>query len=120
MTREWKLALLAGLGGAALSIAIVFGVAVLGLMPGPDRDAAIHDYLMAHPSILVDMSNKMQADQQRAAQELDIERMKATVEQQTKLAIAQIQAATDIQIAKIGKGMVDPTPPIPPPAMPTG
>ena len=64
MTREWKLALLAGLGGAALSIAIVFGVAVLGLMPGPDRDAAIHDYLMAHPSILVDMSNKMQADQQ--------------------------------------------------------
>ncbi len=73
----------------------------------------------ADPHLLA-LQAKMQADQQRAAQELEIERMKATIEQQTKLAIAQIQSATDIQIAKIGKGVVDPTPPAPPPEMPAG
>jgi hypothetical protein len=69
---------------------------------------------------LIALQAKMQVDQQRAAQEVAIERMKAGIDQQTKLAIAQIQAATDIQIAKIGKGMVEPTPPIPPPEMPAG
>ncbi len=70
---------------------------------------------------LLAMQAKMQADQQRAAQELEIERMKATIEQQTKLAIAQIQSATDIQIAKIGKGIVvEPIAPTPPPEMPAG
>jgi hypothetical protein len=69
---------------------------------------------------LLALEAKMQADQQRAAQELEIERMKATIEQQTKLAIAQIQSATDIQIAKIGKGVVDPIPPMPPPEMRAG
>jgi hypothetical protein len=69
---------------------------------------------------LIALQAKMQADQQRAAQEVAIERMKAGIDQETKLAIAQIQAATDIQIAKIGKGMVEPTPPIPPPEMPAG
>ena len=61
---------------------------------------------------------KAEADQQRAAQEMEIERMKAAVDQQTKLAIAQIQAAKDIEVAKIGRGMVDPTPPILSPEMP--
>ncbi len=54
---------------------------------------------------LVALQAKMQADREKAAQELEIERMKATVEQQTKLAIARIQAATDIEVAKIGKGV---------------
>lgn len=70
---------------------------------------------------LLALQVKMQSDQQRAAQELEIERMKATIEQQTKLAIAQIQSATDIQIAKIGKGIVvEPIAPTPPPEMPAG
>ncbi len=63
---------------------------------------------------LLAMQAKIQSDQQRAAQELEIERMKATIEQQTKLAVAQIQSATDIQIAKIGKGVAEPIPPMPP------
>ncbi len=66
MTTDWKLAALGGLGGAVLSLAVVFGAAALGMMPSPNRDADIHDYLMAHPSILADMSNKMQAEQDLA------------------------------------------------------
>jgi len=64
MTREWKMALLGGLGGAALSLVIVLGLAQAGLLPEPKRDAQFHDYLMSHTSILADMSVKMQADQQ--------------------------------------------------------
>ncbi len=52
---------------------------------------------------------KTQADQQRAAQEIEIERMKATIDQQTKLAIAQIQAAKDVEVAKIERGLTVPT-----------
>jgi protein-disulfide isomerase len=66
MTREWKMALLAGLGGAALSLVIVLGLAYAGLLPERNRDAQFHDYLMSHASILADMSVKMQADQQAA------------------------------------------------------
>jgi protein-disulfide isomerase len=63
MSNGWKYAALGGLGGATLAIAIVFGLAALGMMPSPNGDEAIHAYLMAHPSILVDMTNEMQASQ---------------------------------------------------------
>jgi protein-disulfide isomerase len=58
----WKYAVTGGLGGAALALAVVFGAAKLGLLPasGP----AIHDYLLAHPEILVDMTNQLQSDEQ--------------------------------------------------------
>jgi protein-disulfide isomerase len=64
MTREWKMALLAGLGGAALSLIVVLGLAYAGLLPERNRDAQFHDYLMSHASILADMSVKMQTEQQ--------------------------------------------------------
>jgi protein-disulfide isomerase len=66
MTADWKLATLSGLCGAVFSLAVLFGAVALGMAPGRNNDTAIHDYLMAHPTILVDMSNKMQADQQAA------------------------------------------------------
>jgi protein-disulfide isomerase len=63
MNNGWKLAALGALGGAALAVVIVMAMAAYGLMPHPKDDAAIHAYLLAHPTILVEMTNKMQADQ---------------------------------------------------------
>jgi len=69
MAENWKLAALGGLGGAAVAVIIVLIMASTGTLPFSREasDARIHDYLMSHPDILVDMTNKMQADQ--AAQE---------------------------------------------------
>ena len=64
MTDQWKSAAWGGLGGAALAIVVLFGAAKLGVVPGNDK--AMHDYLMAHPAILVDMQNKLQVDQDEA------------------------------------------------------
>ncbi|MEA2781433.1 MAG: hypothetical protein QOK29_2977 [Rhodospirillaceae bacterium] len=48
---------------------------------------------------------KAAAEQQRVAQEPEIERMKALLDQQTRLAVAEIQAAKDIEVARIGQGL---------------
>lgn len=66
MKSDWKPAALGGIGGAVLAIAIVLGLSRYGLLPSASGDAAIHDYLMAHPQLLVDMSNKLQAQQQES------------------------------------------------------
>ncbi|HEY5338977.1 MAG TPA: thioredoxin domain-containing protein, partial [Rhizomicrobium sp.] len=58
------IAALGAFGGAALALIVVFGVAALGMMPNPNRDEAIHAYLVSHPAVLVDMSNAMQAQQE--------------------------------------------------------
>jgi protein-disulfide isomerase len=63
MNTGWKYAALGALGGAALSVGIIIALAASGLMPSPNNDKAIRAYLMGHPSILVDMTNKLQADQ---------------------------------------------------------
>lgn len=48
--------------GAALSLGTVFGAATLGLFPSMS-DQRIHDYLLSHPRILVEVSSKLQAQQ---------------------------------------------------------
>jgi len=65
MTENWKLATLGGLGGAAIAVVVVIVLAATGALPLSQTasDARIRDYLMRNPSILVDMSNTMQADQ---------------------------------------------------------
>jgi protein-disulfide isomerase len=63
MNTGWKHAALGALGGAALAVVIIIVIAAQGLLPGSSSDAKIHAYLMAHPSILVDMTNQLQADQ---------------------------------------------------------
>jgi protein-disulfide isomerase len=64
MTDHWKSAAWGGLGGAAIAIVVLFGAIRLGAIPG--SDVAMHDYLMAHPAILVDMQNKLQLEQDQA------------------------------------------------------
>ncbi|HTQ12822.1 MAG TPA: thioredoxin domain-containing protein [Rhizomicrobium sp.] len=59
--KGWMQAAAGGLGGAVLALALVFAGARAGLFPA--SNAAIHDYLMSHPDILIDMTNKLQADQ---------------------------------------------------------
>lgn len=52
--------------GATLAVAITFILSSYGLIPA-DRtisDNAIHDYLLSHPEVLVDMTNRLQARQQ--------------------------------------------------------
>lgn len=76
MTEQWKTAAAGGLAGAAIAIAVVFGAASLGLVPGNDR--AIHDYLMSHPGIIFDMQNKVQAEQdaaQHTAQQTAVDKL---------------------------------------------
>jgi protein-disulfide isomerase len=58
-----SIAIAGGLGGAALAIAFVFGAAAFGVFP-TNSDSRIHDYLIAHPQILVAMTDKLQSDQQ--------------------------------------------------------
>ncbi len=70
---NWNQAAAGGLGGAALALVLVFGAAKAGLLPasGP----AIHDYLVTHPEVLVDMSNRLQANQEA---QTDADRQAAT------------------------------------------
>jgi len=49
------------IAGAALSLVVVFGAAALGAFP--TSDSRIHDYLLRHPQVLVEISNKLQAQQ---------------------------------------------------------
>jgi protein-disulfide isomerase len=65
MTSQWKLAALGGLIGAALAVIIVYASAALGVLPIRSA-AAIHDYLMAHPDIVVAMTDKLQEQQDDA------------------------------------------------------
>ena len=54
-------AIASALGGAVLAVAIVFAVAAAGGLPG--NEAQIRNYLMSHPQILADMSNRLQEQQ---------------------------------------------------------
>ncbi|HVU21127.1 MAG TPA: thioredoxin domain-containing protein, partial [Rhizomicrobium sp.] len=61
MTMQWNTALAGGVLGAALSVAAVFGAASLGYFP-PPSDRQFERYLMAHPSIIMAMAEKAQAE----------------------------------------------------------
>jgi protein-disulfide isomerase len=64
MNSGWKFAALGALGGAALAVVIVILLAADGLLPGGSSDSKIHAYLMAHTSVLQEMTDRLQADQQ--------------------------------------------------------
>ncbi len=61
MKPEWKAAALGGLGGALLAVALVFAAASNGLLPISGE--AIRGYLMAHPSIVAQMEERAQSEQ---------------------------------------------------------
>jgi protein-disulfide isomerase len=65
MTLDWKAAALGGIGGAVLGVGVVLGLARMGALDR-NRDAEIHDYLLAHPTVLVEVSNKLQEQQQES------------------------------------------------------
>jgi protein-disulfide isomerase len=62
MAQSFKAATAAGLLGAVIALTGAYGAVRLGWIPlanGP----AIHDYLVAHPEVLVEATNKLQAQQ---------------------------------------------------------
>ena len=63
MNAPWKIAALSALGGAILSLAVVFGAALTGNFPGANGEA-IHAYLLAHPEVIAEAGDKAQADQE--------------------------------------------------------
>lgn len=65
MKSDWRMALIGAAGGAVIAVAAVFGLSSYGLLPRAGGNA-IGKYLIAHPEILVAMSNKLQMEQQQA------------------------------------------------------
>lgn len=63
MQERWKTAALGGLIGAAMSLAVVFGLVALNVLPVAS-DARLHSYLMAHPKLAYEM--QAMADVQEA------------------------------------------------------
>ena len=61
MNPQTKLAALSGLCGAIAAIVVVYGGAALGILPvsGP----AVRGYLLAHPELVIAMSNELQEQQ---------------------------------------------------------
>jgi protein-disulfide isomerase len=63
MNSTLKTAAAAGLAGAILALAGAIGAERLGWLP-VTSGADIHDYLLAHPEVLTEASNKLQAQQE--------------------------------------------------------
>jgi len=67
MRQQWRIIAASSIGGALLALAVIFEFGSEGLLP-LDRAATektVHDYLEAHPDILVDMTNNLQAEQEK-------------------------------------------------------
>jgi protein-disulfide isomerase len=65
MTETWKAAALGALGGAAISVAIIYGAALSGNFPGQD-DRRFREYLWSHPQIIAEVSDRLQQQQDDA------------------------------------------------------
>ncbi|HTT85243.1 MAG TPA: thioredoxin domain-containing protein [Rhizomicrobium sp.] len=63
MKESWKIAALGGCAGAAVALIVTFGAAALGMAPFAADGNAMHAYLLAHPDVIVEMTNKLQAQQ---------------------------------------------------------
>ena len=77
MNEQWKAAALGGVIGAALSLAVVFTAGWFGLLPGTG-DARLHAYLVAHPYLLVEMTDKLQkseADKEQQGRQAAIDKV---------------------------------------------
>lgn len=60
MTQALKIGALGGLIGAVVTLAAALGAVHMGWLSATNT-AAIHDYLMEHPEVLVEANNKLQA-----------------------------------------------------------
>jgi len=62
---QWKSVALGAFGGAAISVAIVFGAAALGLFPTARVDGRqVHAYLLKNPQIFAEMQVRYAAQQE--------------------------------------------------------
>lgn len=67
MKREnWRIIAASSIGGAILALVVIFEFGSAGLVPlnKAATEQTVHDYLVAHPEILVDMTAKLQANQE--------------------------------------------------------
>ena len=62
-------AVVGALAGAAAALVLGLGAVAFGLRERPLEDTRIHDYLLAHPQVLMAMSEKLQKQQQRHQEE---------------------------------------------------
>ena len=58
--------LAAALGGALLAVAIVFAAADRGLLPGGPGGGNIRGYLLSHPELVAEMTDRLQKQQEAA------------------------------------------------------
>jgi protein-disulfide isomerase len=65
MGNQWRVASIGALAGAAIAIAATFVFAYTGVLPrSPASDAkAFHAYLLEHPDVVVEMTNKLSAQE---------------------------------------------------------
>jgi len=69
MSNDWRSAAAGAVGGAVLALVAVYGLGAAGLYPSrAATERTVHDYLIAHPAILVDMTNTLQQQQAEADQ----------------------------------------------------
>ncbi len=77
MNEQWKAAIGGGAIGAVLSLACVFAAGQFGFLPGT-TDARLHSYLVAHPYLLVEMTEKLQkaeAEKEQQARQAAIDKV---------------------------------------------
>ena len=64
MKDYWRIATIGGCAGAVIALSLVFCARALGVSPFAAVDGnAMHAWLLAHPDVLVAMTNKLQAQQ---------------------------------------------------------
>lgn len=67
--RDWRSVVTGALGGALLAVAIIYAAASQGWLPGTGVSggtANIRGYLLGHPELLAEMTEKLQAQQDAA------------------------------------------------------
>lgn len=64
MTETWKIAAIGGAAGACVALVFAFAASNLGWPPfAPANASAVHAYLVSHPEVLEEMTNRLQAKQ---------------------------------------------------------
>ena len=64
MTETWRTAVIGGVAGGCVALAFAFVAANMGWPPFIAASAnVVHAYLVSHPEVLVEMTNKLQAKQ---------------------------------------------------------
>jgi protein-disulfide isomerase len=66
--RDWTSVVAGALGGALLAVVIVFMAAGQGWLPGRGNDINIRGYLLSHPELLAEMTDRLQTQQEAADQ----------------------------------------------------